>query len=100
MVKVEVAVLPPGMIEVGANEHFKLVGSPGQASATALSREPPCGVTLTVSIPEPPVVIAIDVGFAPRVNPEPVLVPVPHARFIFTADDIWFVTLGFPIAWT
>ena len=40
MVKVEVAVLPPGMIEVGANEHCKFVGSPGQASATALLKMP------------------------------------------------------------
>jgi len=40
MVKVEVAVPPPGMIEAGANEHVRLVGSPGQASPTALSKVP------------------------------------------------------------
>ena len=40
MVKTELAVFPPGTSELGANEHFKALGSPEQASATALLNEP------------------------------------------------------------
>lgn len=40
MVKTELAVLPPGMSELGANEHLKVLGSAEQASATAPLNDP------------------------------------------------------------
>jgi hypothetical protein len=58
----ELAVFAPGTTEAGANEHFKLLGSPVQASATALLNEPPCGVTFTVEVPELPESTVIVVG--------------------------------------
>jgi len=54
MVRTELAGVVPGTTEPGVNEHFKLLGSPEQASATALSNEPDCGLTLTVTLPDPP----------------------------------------------
>lgn len=69
MVRTELAVFPPGMTEAGANEHFRLLGSPAQVSATALLNEPPCGVTSTVEVPAPPEVMVIIVGLTLRVKP-------------------------------
>jgi hypothetical protein len=65
----ELAVFAPGMTELGANEHFKLPGRPGQVSITVLSNEPDCGVTLTVSVPEPPATSVIVGALTLRVNP-------------------------------
>lgn len=98
MVKTELAEVPPGMSEPGANEHFKVLGSPEQESATALLNEPDGDATLTVRVPEPPGVIVIAFGFAPRVKLElpPVLVPQPRSSC--TAEDISFVRVGFPTA--
>jgi len=59
MVRTELAVLAPGMTEPGANKHFNLRGRPEQVSATALSSEPDCGVTPTLTVPEPPAVSVI-----------------------------------------
>jgi hypothetical protein len=62
----ELAVFAPGTTEAGANEHFKLLGSPEQVSATALLNEPPCGVTFTVEVPELPEATVIAVGLTAR----------------------------------
>jgi hypothetical protein len=56
------------MTEAGANEHFKLLGSPEQVSVTALLNEPPCGVTSTVEVPELPEATVIIVGLTASVK--------------------------------
>lgn len=68
MVRTELAVFAPGTTDAGANEHFKLRGSPEQVSATALLNEPTSGVTLTVEVPELPEVTVIVVGLTLRVK--------------------------------
>src|SRR4051812_27055227 len=96
----ELALLAPGTTEAGENEHFRLLGSPEQVSATELSNEPDCGVTFTVSLPELPIAIVIPDGLVPIVSPELVLPVVVHPRVTLTAEDIWLVMLGFPTACT
>jgi len=75
MVRTELAVLAPGTTELGANEHFKLLGRPEQASATAPSNEPDCGLTLTVTLPDTPGAKVIVAALTLRFNP---VLPLPH----------------------
>ena len=69
MVRTELAVPAPGVTDPGANKHFKLLGRFEQPSATALSSAPDCGVTLTVTMPEPPAARVIVGALRLRVNP-------------------------------
>ncbi len=86
------------MTEPGANEHFKLLGSPEQVSATELLNAPPCGVQVYVELPELPEARVIVCGFTLRVRLG--LLLLPQLSFACTADDIWLVMLGFPTACT
>jgi hypothetical protein len=97
-VRTELAVPAPGVTDPGANEHFKLLGSPEQVSAIALLKEPDCGATLTVSEPDAPKAMVIAEGVAPRMNPELPPVELSQVRVALTAGEIWFVMLGFPTA--
>jgi hypothetical protein len=81
----ELAVLAPGTTEPGANKHFKLMGRPEQVRATALSSEPDCGVTLTVTVPEPPAFSVIAGALTLRDNPG---LLVPQWTFACTPEDI------------
>lgn len=65
----ELAVLAPGISELGANEHFRPLGRPEQLSDTAVSNAPDCGVTLTVTLPDAPAERAIVAALTLRVNP-------------------------------
>ena len=56
------------MTEAGANEHFKLLGSPEQVSATALLNDASLGVTFTVNMPELPESTVIVVGLTLRIK--------------------------------
>jgi len=97
-VRMELAVPAPGVTDPGANEHFKLLGSPEHVSSIALLKEPDCGATLTVSVPDAPEAMVIAEGVASRVNPEPPpWVPL-HVSAALTAGEIWFVMLAFPKA--
>jgi hypothetical protein len=99
-VRIELAALDPGTTDEGAKAQARLVGRLAQVSAIALSKAPDVGVTLTVSLPELPVGTLIADGAAPRLRPEPLLLLAPQLSEAFTADDIWFVMLGFPTAST
>ena len=57
------------MTELGANKQFKLLGRPEQPSATVLSSEPDWGVTLIVTLPDPPGVRVIVGALTLSVNP-------------------------------
>jgi hypothetical protein len=97
-VRMELAVPAPGVTDAGANEHFKLLGSPEHVSAIALLKEPDCGATLTVREPDAPEAMVIAEGVAPRVNPELPPVVLSQVRAALTTGEIWFVMLGFPTA--
>lgn len=90
--------LAPGTTEAGANEHFKLPGSPEQVSDTALLNELPCGVMFTVELPERPEARVIVDGLTLRVRLG--LLLLPQLSFACTAADIWFVMPDFPTACT
>lgn len=68
MVRTELAVFAPGTTDAGANEHFKLMGSPEHVNITALLNEPAWGVRFTVEVPDPPLVMVIAGGVALRVR--------------------------------
>jgi hypothetical protein len=57
----------PGVTAAGENEQLKLLGSPEQASATVVSKEPACGVTVTFIVPADPGLIVIAEGLAAKV---------------------------------
>jgi hypothetical protein len=87
-VRTELALLAPGTTDWGENEHFKLLGKPEQVKAIALLNDPEVGATLTVSFPDPPAVMVVEEGLAPRLNPE--LPPPDSLQFnvVFTAGEI------------
>jgi len=72
--------------EAGANEQFKLLGSPGQVSATGLLNGPPCGATFTIEVPALPDVTVIVVGLTSRVKLW--VFPLPQFRLACTAEDM------------
>jgi len=67
----ELAVWAPGITDSGENEHFKLLGRPAHVRAIALLNDPDVGATVTVSFPDPPAAMVVEVGLAPRLSPEP-----------------------------
>lgn len=66
MVRVEVAVPDPGVMEAGEKEQFKELGSAGQESEIGLFEIPDCTVAFTVTLPDFPARIFTDVGEAPN----------------------------------
>ena len=66
MVRVEVAVPDPGVMETGEKEQRRELGSAGQESEMGLFEAPDCAVALTVTLPDFPATTFTDVGNAPN----------------------------------
>lgn len=62
------APLAPGVTEAGANVQPKSLGRPAHVKFTALLNEPDCGVTVTLTVPLPPVLRATAFGLAPKLK--------------------------------
>ena len=60
----ELAALAPGVTDAGENEQLRVLGNPEHVSATAVLKEPDCGVTVTFMVPDAPGLIVIADGFA------------------------------------
>jgi hypothetical protein len=84
----EVATLAPGVTEAGANVQPKPAGSPEQVKFTALSNDPDCGVTLTLTVPLPPALRVTEEGLAPRFSVALVLGTPPQVNVNFTGPEI------------
>ena len=66
MVRVEVAVPDPGVMEAGENEQLSELGSAGQESEMGLFEAPDCAVALTVTLPDFPARTFTEAGDAPN----------------------------------
>ena len=98
--RVELTPLFPGVTELGANEQFKFSGNPAQESATALLKDPDCGVSITFVLALPLEDTVTAEGLAPSVRLPLLEFSFAQFKVNFTALDIWFLRVGFPTACT
>jgi hypothetical protein len=66
MVRTEVAVPAPGVMVLGENEQFRVVGRPPQERAMGLVNAPDCDPAETVKVPDCPARIVTDAGEAEK----------------------------------
>ncbi len=75
MVRTELAALPPGVMEAGANEQLRVLGNPAQVNSIAALKAPDCGTAETVIVPDWPDTTVSSAGDAAKatvgVPPDP-----------------------------